>query len=243
MPAQAIVLAAGRGSRLRPWTDRLPKPLVPVAGRALIDWQLASLAAQGVRRVVINSCYLADMLEAHLRSHAYPLEIHISRESRLLETGGGILKAMALLEPGPFFALNADMIVWPPDQAPLARLVAKLRAHAQAKLGLLLYPRERALGIRAPGDFHCREGALTRRGRERTAPYLFSGIQWLDPKVFDGSEPEAFSMNRIYDRLLQMQPALLRGVIQENGMLLHVGDPEGKEACEDYLAQQPHVAT
>lgn len=241
---QAIILAAGRGARFRPVTDSIPKPLVPVCDRPLIDWQLAFLADKGVERVVINCCYLADMLKSHVEQSRYyqEMEISFSTEEVALETGGGIQKALPYFGGELFYALNADVILYPADHINLSRLEAAFSAYPQLKLALLLQPKPGAVGIRSVGDFFCDEfGHIWRRGLQTEAPYFFTGVQLLHAGAFDGVEDTIFSMNVVYDKLIKHEPQHIAGIVNEHGIMLHVGDPDGHRQSEGWLSQEAEL--
>jgi MurNAc alpha-1-phosphate uridylyltransferase len=229
-PESAIVLAAGMGTRLKPLTDRIPKPLVEVAGRTLIDRALDRIAGAGIARAVVNVSYKAEMIEGHLRTRRSPA-IRFSREAQPLETGGGIRHALALLGKGPFFSLNADVITLDaPGRTPfLQRLAEAWREEADALL--LVQPTARAVGYDGRGDFDLdAAGRLTRRAGE-AAPYVFTGVQLLHPRLFANAPEGPFSMNLLYAKL--MREGRLFGLAHEGGWL-HVGDPEGLAAAERF---------
>lgn len=230
---KAMVLAAGLGLRLRPLTDARPKPLIAVAGRTMLDRALDHLAAHGVEHAVVNSHYLAGQIEAHLAKRRVP-RIRISYEQTLLETGGGIANALSQLGPAPFFAVNAD-IVWSDGASPaLAGLAGRWDDAAMDAL-LLVHPRERAVGYDGKGDFRLRpSGALVRRAGGESAPFVFTGVQLLHPRLFAGAPTGAFSMNILYDRALAA--GRLFGLAHDGGWY-HVGTPEALRTVEMALAE------
>ncbi len=233
---QAIVLAAGRGARFRPVTDAIPKPLVPLGGKPLIDWQLERLKRSGVERVVINCCYLKELLKQHVTAQDYGLDITFSEEDVALETGGGIKRALPYLDDAPFYAINSDVVFWPENPRLLQQLDRAFALRPEVRLALLLQPNPGTIGIRSAGDFFCDEyGHIWRRGVQKEAPYIFSGVQLMRPDIFDGMEDSIFSMNVIYDRLIKGEKEAIAGIINNGGMMLHVGDPEGHRASEAFL--------
>lgn len=187
---KAMILAAGRGERLRPLTERLPKPLVPVAGRPLLLHQLEWLAAAGVRDVVINLHHLGEQIvEAVGDGGAFGLRVRYSRESMLLETGGGIVQALPLLGDQTFLILNGDIYT----DLPLDRLPAAL---APGMLGhLVVTPRP---GFRERGDFEVENGRVTSRGES----YVYCGIALLHPEALAGRHAEPFSLREVFFELL-----------------------------------------
>lgn len=229
----AMVMAAGLGTRMRPLTDTRPKPLVEVAGRALIDHVLDRLRAAGVRRVVVNVHYLADQLQAHLRQVREGLEIAISDErDRLLETGGGLVHARPLLGEAPFLVVNADNLWLDGTQDTLRRLAGQWRDEAMDAL-LLLVPHARAHNHRGPGDFSVEPTArLVRRPAGDVAPFIYSGIQIASPRLLDRWQPVPFSTNLMWDRAIAAGRAY--GAVHD-GEWFDVGTPEAVGATEARL--------
>lgn len=195
---RAMVLAAGRGTRLGGLTLGTPKPLLEVGARALIDRALDALAAVGIEEAVVNTHHLAETVEHHLASRTSPA-IRISREETLLETGGGVCAALPLLGVDPFVVLNADL-VWSRLEVSLGRLAAAWRDAAMDAL-LLLHPTVRLRDYAGRGDFMLdAAGRATRRPEAHTVPFVFTGAQILHPRVFEGTPEGPFSLNLVYDR-------------------------------------------
>ncbi|MBM3555593.1 MAG: nucleotidyltransferase family protein [Alphaproteobacteria bacterium] len=232
---KAMLLAAGLGLRMRPITLTTPKPLIDVGGRSLIDRMLDRVAAAGVESVVINVHHLADKLRAHLAARKTP-GIEISDETALLlETGGGVAKALPRLGPGPFLVANTDTILLDGPEPALARLMARWDATPMDAL-LLLVPTVTAIGYEGDGDFTlASDGRLRRRRAGEITPYLFSGVQILHPRLFEGAPKGAFSLNLLYDRALAA--GRLFGV-RHDGLWIHVGAPESIAPAEDILADR-----
>lgn len=229
--SSAMVLAAGHGRRLRPITDRLPKPLVRVGGVAMLDRILDSLEAARIGTVVINVHHLADQIVDHVAARRpRPL---ISREDSPLETGGGIKKALGHFADAPFFVLNGD-IFWRDGPVPaLSRLAATWDGSEMDAL-LLLQSTVRAIGYEGQGDFLLgQDGRLTRRPENRIAPFLFAGIQILHPRLFADTPERAFSLNLLYDRAAAS--GRLFGICHD-GDWCHVGRPDHLAATEEWLA-------
>lgn len=228
-PRAAMVMAAGFGTRMGALTADTPKPLLEVAGRALIDHALDHCAAAGVARAVVNLHYRGEMIRAHLARRAAP-EIVFSPEDPILETGGGLVRAAPLLGDAPFYVMNADAIWTGPD--PLASLAAAWDPARMDAL-LLVTPRGAAESHAGPGDFRLEDGRLVRRGAAPTAPYVYTGAQIMRPEALAGAPQGAFSLNMIWDRLLA--EGRLFGVVHRGGWF-DVGAPEGLAAAERALA-------
>ena len=230
-----MVLAAGLGTRMRAVSETIPKPLVPLAGRPLLAYALESLERAGVSEVVVNTHHLADQIEDFLAGHAArpgAPRIHISREEERLETGGGVRQALRWLGDGAFYVLNSDAVIAERGTPALARLAEAWDGAAMDAL-LLLCPSARALGCGGTGDFfQGGDGRLTRRGTAARAPYVFTGVQLLHPRLFAGAPEGAYSLNRHYDEA--MGAGRLFGVVHQ-GHMLHVGSPEGLEQAERFL--------
>ena len=230
-PMPAMVLAAGLGKRMRPVTDTRPKPLVEVGGRPLLDHALARLAEAGTRRVIVNVHYLPDMIEAHLAGMA-DLDLTISDERDvLLETGGGVKRALPLLGP-EFLVMNSDSLWIEREVANLPRLVASWRPDEMDIL-LLLAGRE-SLGYDGLGDFDLGEdGRLRRRVPGGTAAFVYAGVAILKAELFAETPDGAFSLNLLFDRAIEA--GRLFGLKLE-GEWLHVGTPEAIREAEERLA-------
>jgi MurNAc alpha-1-phosphate uridylyltransferase len=201
-PTVGMVLAAGRGARLRPLTDTLPKPLVPVLDRPLLDHAIDRLAAAGVTRVVVNTHHLGAQIAAHLRGRERP-EIVLSPEATALETGGGVTQALPLLGAAPFFAVNGDSL-WLDGATPALDRLAAAFDPARHDAMLLLQRTVSAVGYEQNrGDFFIdRAGRPRRVEMGEIAPFLFAGVQILSPSLFADAPAGAFSLNRLYDRAL-----------------------------------------
>jgi MurNAc alpha-1-phosphate uridylyltransferase len=230
-PKRAMVLAAGRGERMRPITDSRPKPLVQVRGRAMIDWALDRLAAAGVEDAVVNLHHLGEQIESHLSTRRSP-SITLSPEARLLDTGGGVRQALARLGERPFYVINGD-VVWLDGRTPALERLAAAWDEAKMDALLLLHPTAYALGYEGQGDFMMNSmGKLRRRGGREVAPFVFTGAQILHPRLFHGTPEGAFSLNLIYDKALEADR--LWG-LRHDGEWFHVGTPEALEATQEAL--------
>ncbi|MEO1014028.1 MAG: nucleotidyltransferase family protein [Pseudomonadota bacterium] len=233
-PTAAMVLAAGLGTRMRPLTDDRPKPLIPVAGKPLIDYTLDRFAAAGVTRAVVNVHYLADQVETHLKARATPL-ISISDERELLlETGGGLKKARPLLGDAPVYCTNTDAILLDGPGEDACKRLASSFDPADMDALLLLVPTDQASGYDGKGDFHLEtDGRLAYRGDAASAPYIYTGLQIINPTLVDSEPAGPFSLRRAWDKAAE--DGRFRGVVHD-GHWMHVGDPAGLEAAEARLA-------
>ncbi len=231
-PKRAMVLAAGLGTRMRPFNGQLPKPLVRVGGKTLIDYVLDRLAAQGVERAVVNVHHLADQIEHHLAQRRQPKIVISDERSELLGTGGGVVKALPQLGDAPFFHVNSDTI-WIDGVKPnLARLAEAFDGTCMDAL-LLLAPAASSTGYSGRGDFSMgADGGLMRRGEREVVPFVYAGAAILTPAFFAGAPPGAFSMSPLFDRAADA--GRLCGLRLE-GVWMHVGTPEAIQAAEKAL--------
>jgi MurNAc alpha-1-phosphate uridylyltransferase len=232
-PRKAIVLAAGIGKRMLPITATMPKPLVKVAGRSLIDFALDKLHEAGVETVVVNVHHFADMLEAHLRGRETPRIVVSDERAELLETGGGVKKALPLLGTDPFITFNSDSL-WIEGQEPnLLRLVQAWDPDRMDIL-MLVAPLSTSIGFEGRGDFHQDpDGRLRRRGTDDSAPFAYAGVAIVKPELVHGTPDGAFSANAFYDRAIAKER--LYGLCLE-GQWLHVGEPQAIAEAERCLA-------
>lgn len=229
-----MVMAAGMGQRMRPLTNDRPKPLIQVGGRTLLDHGLDRLAEAGVHTVVVNVHYLGGQIIAHLADRTSP-RILISDESAgLLDTGGGIKKALDLLGPAPFFTLNTDAL-WTEGGAPTLGALADAYDEATMDAVLLLAPTVGSVGFTGAGDFHIdAENRLTRRRRDGEAPLVFAGVTLTHPRLFAKAPDGAFSTNLLWDR------AIASGRLyghRHGGRWMHVGTPDAVAQAEAVLAR------
>ena len=232
-PKSAMVLAAGLGTRMRPLTNHVPKPLVMVRGKALIDHVIDRLAEAGVERVVVNVHHHATLLREHLAKRK-DVEICVSDESdRVLGSGGGIFKALPLFNGAPFFVHNADSIWVEGYGQALSRMIARWNPEEMDAL-LLVASLVNAIGYEGPGDFLMdSDGRLARVPEQRLSPFAFPGVQIIHPRFFDGCSEGDFSINPLWDRA--MERGRLYGMRLE-GVWMHVGTPDALAQTEDYLA-------
>jgi len=230
----AMLMAAGLGKRMRPLTATRPKPLVRVAGKALIDHALNRLEAGGIERVIVNVHYLADTVEAHLASRKGDMDILISDErAKLLETGGGLMKAAPLLGDDPFLCANSDNL-WIDGPRDSIAILSALWDDDRMDALLLLVPHARASCHSGVGDFHMDAmGRITRRRPGRLAPFVFTGIQIMSPRLLRDAPGEVFSTNIFWDRAIAA--GRLYGVSHQ-GLWFDVGTPQAIPQVEAVLA-------
>lgn len=230
----AMVLAAGLGKRMRPLTDDRPKPLVELDGKALLDRVLDRLAAAGVAKAVVNVHYMADLIEAHLAAWPQP-EIVISDErDALLDTGGGVARALPLLGGEPFFIHNSDS-VWIEGPRPcLEQLAAAWDPDTMDTL-MLLAPVIGTLGYDGRGDFHMDANhAVYRSAEGQMEPYVFTGVSIAHPRLFDDAPEGAFSLNLLWDRAIAAGRAF---GLRHEGTWMHVGTPKAVGEAEARIRQ------
>jgi MurNAc alpha-1-phosphate uridylyltransferase len=226
-----MVLAAGLGKRMRPLTDTLPKPMVPVAGRALIDRVIDRMAEAGVGRVVANIHHHRTTLEHHLQARR-DVPIVTVHEPELLETGGGVLNALPVLGPQAFYCANAD-VLWFDGPTPALRRLADAWDESRMDVLLLMQSSAYARGYEGRGDYFLDAAGKARRRRDpEIASFVYAGVQILHPRAFAGFAPGAFSLNKVYDAA--ESKGRLWGVAHD-GLWFHVGTPESVVATEREL--------
>ena len=228
----AMVMAAGLGKRMLPLTERLPKPMVPVAGKPLIDHALDRLAEAGIARAVVNVHYLAEAVEAHIAARSVPSVTISDERVLLLETGGGLVKAQGLL-PDPFFCVNSDN-VWIDGPKDAFRELSDAWDPARMDALLLLVPHTGARNFAGTGDFHMDgRGRLARRRSGRIAPFVFTGIQLVAKRLLRDAPEGPFSTNLLWDRAIE--EGRLYGAAF-TGQWFEVGNPDAIAPTEAALA-------
>ncbi len=229
----AMLLAAGLGTRMRPLTLETPKPMIEVNGRSLINRLLDKLATAGVQRAVVNVHWLADRMEAHVRQRT-DIEVLISDErDQVLETGGGVVKALPMLGDDPIFILNTDACWQDEGDTTLTDMAARFDPKTMDAL-LLLAKMNNTLGFDGPGDFFLLDDqTLERRGERPSAPYAYAGAYVMQPQSVAHLKPEPFSANVYWSESLAA--GRLHGHVLKP-FWMHVGDPGSRDACEAWLA-------
>ena len=233
MPNRAIVLAAGLGTRMRPYNGHIPKPLVEIGGKSLIDYSLDRLADAGVESVVVNVHHLADILERHLAPRQRPHVVISDERGELLGTGGGIAKALPKLGDAPFFLVNSDT-VWFDGVRPNFTRMAEAFDPQTMDVLLLLAATTSSIGYSGRGDFAMLpDGRLRRRRENEVVPFVYAGAAVLSPALFADAPKGAFSLTVLFDRAAEKNR--LFGLRLE-GVWMHVGTPEAVAAAEAALA-------
>jgi MurNAc alpha-1-phosphate uridylyltransferase len=232
-PKRAFVLAAGLGTRMRPHNGHIPKPLVEIGGKSLIDHVLDRLADAGVERAIVNVHYLANALEQHLAQRQRPQIVISDERSALLGTGGGVVKALPQLGDAPFFLVNSDT-VWLDGVKPnFTRLADAFDADAMDAL-LLLAPTTDSIGYSGRGDYvMLPDGRLRRRAEREVVPFVYAGAALLAPALFTDAPQGAFALTQLFDRAGEKDR--LFGLRLE-GVWMHVGTPEAVSAADAALA-------
>ena len=238
VPKKAFVLAAGKGERMRPLTDNCPKPMLMVDGRTMLDRCLDALLEAGVEDVVVNTFYLAEMIENHLKSRKRP-RITISHETELLDTGGGAKKMIGFFGDEPFYALNAD-IVWTEGKEPALKRLADKWDDAKMDLLLLLHPSAQIPAYAGRGDYYLAEGTdkpVFAKGNNLKANTIFAGPRIVHPRLFNGAPDGAFSFLELFHKA---EKAGRLYALRHDGDWHHVGTPEALAETNRILSSYRH---
>jgi len=230
---RAMIMAAGFGTRMRPLTNTIPKPLVKVQGRALIDHVMDRLVAAGVKTIVVNIHYMGDQIKAHVEKRK-DVEIIISDETdSILDSGGGIFKALPHFKGEPFFHANADTVWVEGASHALDRLKAAWNTDEMDAL-MLLASTVTTVCYDGRGDFMMdADGRLSRVPEGRISPFVWMSMEILHPRLFDGVTPGKFSINPLWDK------AIAKGRLygqRLDGVWMHIDRPEAVKQSEEYLA-------
>jgi MurNAc alpha-1-phosphate uridylyltransferase len=234
VPQTAMVLAAGYGERMRPLTNTLPKPLVQVSGRALLDHVLDKLAQAGVAKAVVNVHYLADKIETHVAGRKAPRIVISDERDQLLDTGGGVVRALPLLGNEPFLLINSDSIWLDGTHGNLQRLAAGFDP-VQMDALLLLAPSATSIGYAGRGDFAMApDGRLRPRAEREVTPFVYAGAAIFSPALFKDAPQGPFSLNRLFVKAAEAER--LFG-LRLDGIWMHVGTPDAIEEAERAILQ------
>jgi len=230
----AMIMAAGLGKRMRPLTENRPKPLVEVAGKAMIEHCFDKLVEAGISKAVVNVHYLADMMEAHLAALPHPIDIRISDErAQLMETGGGLVQAAPLIDEDNFFCINSDNL-WTDGPVNSLQQLAEAWDDDRMDALLLLVPRITAHNYKGSGDFHLdEEKRISRKLEGQKAPLIYSGIQLLSKRLLRDPPAGPFSTNILWERAIG--EGRLFGSVHQ-GQWFEVGSPEAIAPTEAALA-------
>lgn len=226
-----MILAAGMATRMRPLTDQLPKPLLRLGGKALLDYAIEHLAEVGVRRIVVNAFWQADRMAEHLAVHRPPPEVLLRREEVLLETGGGVKAALGDLGRDPFYVINGDAFWLDGPHPVLDRMAGAFGDDVDCVLLV-----QRTFQVHAEvgfGDFAVDKWGMIRRRREREiVPYIYAGVQLIRPSLLDDAPEGRFSMNLVWDRAIDA--GRLRAVVHD-GIWFHLSTPADLDEAEEIL--------
>jgi MurNAc alpha-1-phosphate uridylyltransferase len=229
-PDKAMILAAGLGLRMRPLTERMPKPLVPVAGRPLLDHVLDKLGDVGVSEAIVNVHYLPDLIIEHVARRRQPRVIISDERDQALGTGGGVVKALPLLGEAPFFHLNADTL-WIDGVRPNLTRLAEAFDPARMDILLLMAPTASSIGYEGNGDYAMLpDGALRKRREHQVVPFVYAGVAIISPAVFAGAPTGEFSLTKMFDAANEQER--LFG-LRLDGTWMHVGTPDAIGAAEE----------
>ncbi|MBV5272045.1 MAG: nucleotidyltransferase family protein [Afipia sp.] len=231
-PTSAMVLAAGLGTRMRPLTDKMPKPLVSVAGKPLLDHVLDRLVEAGVATAVVNVHYLPDQIVQHVKGRTKPRVIISDERDMVLGTGGGVVKALPLLGDAPFYHLNADTM-WIDGVQPNLLRLAEAFDPARMDILLLMAPTANSIGYAGSGDYAMlTDGALRKRKEHQVVPFVYAGAAIISPTVFKDAPSGEFSLTKMFDAANEQER--LFGLRLE-GLWMHVGTPDAVAAAEEAL--------
>jgi MurNAc alpha-1-phosphate uridylyltransferase len=233
-PTKAFILAAGKGTRLRPHTDLIPKPMVDIAGTSIIHRTIAKLDEAGVTEIIVNIHHLGDVLVAHLSGIQKP-KIILSPEEELLETGGGIKKALYHFGDEPFYIINGDAL-WDENGIPALGKLADVWNEKTMDILLLLQPTNRMALSAAVGDYHLDQNNQAARAKDKNGAYMFAGIRIAHPRIFQGTPDSAFSFLSLMDKA-EIEGRLF-GLIH-SGNWYHISTPEDLQSVNDVFRKTP----
>lgn len=230
-PTRAFILAAGKGTRLRPHTDTMPKPMVDIAGTSIIRRTIAKLVQAGVTDIVVNLHHLGDVLEDHLKE-VKGVNIILSREEELLETGGGIKKALHHFGDEPFYIINGDAL-WDEGEVPALEKLAQVWSDDMDIL-LLLQPTRRMELTGAVGDYRLNGGKAS-RAKDKSGDHMFAGVRIAHPRIFEGLPDGAFSFLSLMDRAEEQ--GRLYGLVH-SGHWYHISTPEDLQSVNEAFGKR-----
>ena len=231
-PTEAMVLAAGLGTRMRPLTDDRPKPLITVAGKALIDYTLDRFATAGISSAIVNVHYFPDQIEDHVSARTKPLITTSDERNERLETGGGLKKARPLFKGDAIYCTNTDAIIVDQGDDDACAALGTFWQPEEMDACLLLCPLQHASGYDGAGDFDLDENNRLNFRQNEQAEYVFTGLQIISTALIDEGPDGAFSTKLLWEKALAR--GRLFGIVHR-GDWLHVGDPEGLALAEAYF--------
>jgi MurNAc alpha-1-phosphate uridylyltransferase len=229
---KAMILAAGYGTRLKPLTNRMPKPLIPVAGKPMIEYALDKLRAYGIEEVIINVSHLKDQLTAYL-SAFNDLTIKISEEAEPLETGGGLKKALPLLGSDPVFTINSD-IIWLDDRESALERLARQWEDAKMDVLLLTQSKAKAIGHDKGEDHLFIKPGNTIEWNEQEAPYIIAGIGIVHPRILLNAPDGKFSVKILWHQALKQNRL---ACLPHRGQWFQTGSIEDIQTAENHLVK------
>lgn len=231
---RAMIMAAGYGTRMRPLTNTTPKPLVKVHGRALIDHVIDRLIATGVHTFVVNIHYMGDQIASHVAKRKDATFIISDETDNLLDSGGGIYKAISHFKGEPFFHANADTVWVEGVSHALDRLKARWNDSEMDAL-MLLASTVTTICYDGRGDFMMdAEGRLTRVPQGRVSPFVWMSMEIVHPRLFDGVTETKFSINPLWDKAIKKRRMFGQRL---DGVWMHIDRPDAVAASEAYLAR------
>lgn len=240
MIEKAFILAAGLGSRLRPYTDTMPKPMVPVNGQPIIDYAIADLAAHGVREIIVNTSYCAEILQNHLKA-IDSAKIIISHEDERLETGGGIKKALHHFGDEAFYIINGDALWQDPTQSHKGALsqLATLWDSSKMDILLLCMDCKDFEAYEVNGDYTIGADGKAQRSLDKSGSHMFTGVRICHPRVFEGSPDGYFSFLELMDKA-QANDSLYAANYE--GLWHHISTPEDLARVDAHYREEQHAA-
>lgn len=233
-----MIFAAGEGTRMRPITEALPKPLVQVNGMTLLDHSIKLAHINGLNHIVINTYYLANQIHQHLdqvQSTLADIDISISHEAERLETGGGIVNALEHIKEPAFFSMNSDVILVDKGLTSSIERMRKMWNPEIMSALLLLQPLNNTIGYDGKGNFSLSDDGKLVMTQSDDHPYVFTGIQILSRSLFEELDTSKFSLRDIYfHERFRDQKDRIYGIIHD-GDWLHIGTPEGIKLADQYF--------
>lgn len=238
-PDHAFILAAGQGKRLRPYTNTMPKPMVPINGRPIIDYTVEKLVNDGVKEITINLNYLGDRIENYFKD-CKSCNLHFSRETALLDTGGGIKYALNSMGNNPFYIINGDAFWTDAGEKSAFSNLAGNWDPENMDILILLQPVTEMTLTEGVGDYDLNESGKAIRRTDKSGAYMFAGIRIAKPEIFEGTPEGAFSFLELMDKA--EQEGRLHGLIHD-GEWHHISTPEDLDKVNEAMGQTTRAKT